>query len=288
MNKPPPICEGPDLNPRPPGFLVPANACDCHVHVFDGLSEQIAERRYTAPEALLDDYVALQDKLGLSRAVIVQPSVYGTDNRTTMAAIQGRTGMKAIVVVSADIAEQELGKLSEKGAVGCRVNTLYPSNAQLDDLKRLARSIATFGWHLQMLVDVSQIEDLMTLVDGLDVPVVFDHMGHVPTAKDINDPGFQSLLRLLGDGLAWAKISGAYRMTSGQGPIHGDVRPFAEALIRTNPEHLVWGSDWPHPKIPTPMPNDGDLLAELADWVPDEKTRNAILVTNPERLYGFA
>jgi predicted TIM-barrel fold metal-dependent hydrolase len=196
--------------------------------------------------------------------------------------------MKAIVVVSADTPKQHLRELADKGAVGCRVNTLFPSNAQLDDVKLLARSIADFGWHLQMLVDVSEIDDLVSLVTDLLVPVVFDHMGHVPALKGVDDPGFQSLLRLLGDGLAWAKISGAYRTTAGQGPAYPDVRPFADALIRTNAEHLVWGCDWPHPDIATPMPNDGDLLNQLADWVLDEATLKAILVTNPERLYGFA
>ena len=284
---PPPICEGPDLDPLPPGFAVPANACDCHVHVFDEPSEQIEERRYTAPRASLQAYIALQRKLGLTRTVIVQPSVYGTDNRTTMSVVQGRADMKAIVVVGADAPKQQLRELADLGAVGCRVNTLYPSNAQLDDLKRLARSIADLGWHLQLLVDVSEIENLIPLVTGLPLPVVFDHMGHVPATKGVDDPGFQSLLRLLGDGHAWAKISGVYRTTAGQDQAYPDVRPFADALIRTNVDHLVWGSDWPHPDIATPMPNDGHLLNQFAEWAPDEATLKTILVTNPERLYGF-
>jgi predicted TIM-barrel fold metal-dependent hydrolase len=35
------------------------------------------------------------------------------------------------------------------------------------------------------------------------------------------------------------------------------------------------------------MPNVGDLLDVLADWAPDPATREAILATNPQRLYGF-
>ena len=287
MNNQPPLAAGPDLDPREPDFAVPANACDCHVHVFDKPSVQIADRRYTAPEALLETYLTTHRKLSLTRAVIVQPSVYGTDNRTTMNAIQGQDSMRAIVVVSADTPKQQLKEFAEKGAVGCRVNTLFPSESQLDDLKPLAQSIADFGWHLQLLVDVSEIDDLISLVSSLPVPVVFDHMGHVPVAKGVDDPGFQSLLRLLGQGRAWAKISGAYRTTERLGPAYPDVGPVAEALIRANPDNLVWGSDWPHPHIRTPMPNDGDLLSHVADWAPDEAVRNAILVTNPERLYGF-
>ena len=35
------------------------------------------------------------------------------------------------------------------------------------------------------------------------------------------------------------------------------------------------------------MPNEGNLLDIRGDWVPDEHTREAILVHNPAHLYGF-
>jgi predicted TIM-barrel fold metal-dependent hydrolase len=62
---------------------------------------------------------------------------------------------------------------------------------------------------------------------------------------------------------------------------------FARALVAAVPERLVWGSDWPHVTLDTPMPNDGDLLDRLAHWAPDPKTREQILVDNPATLYGF-
>lgn len=59
-------------------------------------------------------------------------------------------------------------------------------------------------------------------------------------------------------------------------------RAFAQANGR-----LVWGSDWPHVMLDTPMPNTGDLCSQLAVWTPDAATRNKILVDNAARLYGF-
>ena len=69
--------------------------------------------------------------------------------------------------------------------------------------------------------------------------------------------------------------------------INADVSEFAQALVRVAPDQCLWASDWPHPQIPVPMPNDGDLMDQLADWIPVEHLRNQVLVENPTRLYGF-
>ena len=62
---------------------------------------------------------------------------------------------------------------------------------------------------------------------------------------------------------------------------------FARALVEAAPDRLVWGSDWPHVLLTTEMPNDGDLVDQIAEWVPDATARERILVGNAERLYGF-
>jgi len=119
------------------------------------------------------------------------------------------------------------------------------------------------------------------------VPAVFDHLGHVPTHKGIGDTGFRNLLALVREELAWVKLSGTYRTTGLQATPYDDTRPFVDALIEANPRQLVWGTDWPHPSIPVPMPDDTDLTDQFGEWVGDAALRQAILVDNPERLYGF-
>ena len=155
------------------------------------------------------------------------------------------------------------------------------------NLQALARKVAAVDWHLQLLVDVSAFDDIQKRVQTLEVPVVFDHMGHIPAHKGINDPGFQQLLRLLGDGNAWVKLSGAYRLSDGASPDYSDVDDIVDSLINTNPDRLIWGSDWPHPHVPHAMPNDTKLLNLLSKWIPNTHLRNHILVENPEKLYGF-
>jgi 2-pyrone-4,6-dicarboxylate lactonase len=115
---------------------------------------------------------------------------------------------------------------------------------------------------------------------------VFGHLGYQRTEKGIDDPGFQSLLRLLRAGKAWVKLTGPYRISSAPLP-YPDTVPFAHALLSANADRIVWGSDWPHVMVQTDMPNDGDLCDVLATWIPDADLRRQVLVDNPARLYGF-
>lgn len=289
--KTPPLCSAPDGRVSTPDFVLPENACDCHFHVFDGPSEQVLPRTYTAPPATLEQIKRVHKTLGISRSVVVQPSIYGTDNRTTLSALESSHGstdvMKAIVVVEDSTPMTTLTELKDSGAVGCRLNLLYESNTQSTHLNLLARKASELDWHLQLLVDVSAFDDLEATIRALNVPVVFDHMGHIPSHKGLNDQGFQQMLRLLGDGLAWVKLSAAYRLSDKSQLNYSDLTPFVDALVRTNPDQLVWGSDWPHPHVPDTMPNDTDLLNLLHTWVPNNNLRDKILATNPEQLYGF-
>lgn len=282
----PPLCAAPDPHPRKPENTAPPGACDCHFHVFDEPSPQIPDRKYTAPTAPLTAYRKMQSVLGLDRAVIVQPSIYGTDNRTTMLSMPDDGSMKAIVVVDENTDAGDLQKLADNGAVGARFNVLFSNQARTDGLATLAHRMADLCWHLQVLTDVSAQSNLLEILSDLPVPVVFDHMGHVPTEKGVEDPGFQTLLRLLDSGNIWVKLSGVYRVTGSKSGDYGDVAPMAKALVCANPDRMIWGSDWPHPAVDIRMPNDADLFDLLFDWAGSDAARK-ILVDNPEQLYGF-
>lgn len=248
----------------------------------------VVDRLYTPPEAPLATYENLLSTLGFSRGVIVQPSVYGTDNRATLEAVASAPDrFRAVVVVDGTITLKDLQKMHDSGARGVRANLLFSGEKALADVKSVAATIADLGWHLQVLLDVSIFPDLYDFFSALPVPTVFDHMGHAPAHYGTDHEGFRALLRLVEEGKAWAKLSGAYRITSRSAPHYPDVDPIARALIAANPAQVVWGSDWPHPHFPGAMPNDGDLLDQLADWAPSRSLRAAILRDNPARLYDF-
>lgn len=293
-----PFCEAADPFVRQPDLTLPAGATDCHAHVFGPQScyDYTSNRSYTPPDAPAGAYRHLHQQLGIERGVLVQPSVYGTDNSLQADTLNYLNGLnkghqskqyKGVAVVDADVSEQELDLLSESGHCGVRMNLLFKGGIEWPDVVRLADRLAEHQWHLQFLVDVSEFDDFEHKVRELPVPVVVDHMGHMECRKGIENPGFQSLLQLMQEGHAWVKLSGAYRITAEQLPPYNDVTPFAQALIEANSEQCVWGSDWPHPHFSTPMPNDGDLLDLLALWAPDEAIRHKILVANPACLYGF-
>jgi len=267
-------------DPLPPG------ACDCHVHVF-GPPERYPfapDRAYTPPEASFQSYRAVMRDLGLNRAVLVQPSVYGTDNRAMLRAMRlaGPT-VRGVAVIGA----QDEDDLAAVGVRGLRINTLFPGAPDIDDLDELAARIAPFGWHLQMLIDVAKSPDFVKRLGRLPAPTVIDHLGQMPAGTGPDHPGFQRLLGLLREGRTWVKLSAPYRLNVRGGPPYDDVRPLAEAVLEAAPDRVVWGSDWPHPAIEGPRPHPARLLNPLFDWVDDADLAHRVLVDNPARLYGF-
>jgi predicted TIM-barrel fold metal-dependent hydrolase len=221
--------------------------------------------------------------------VVVQPSVYGTDNAVTLDAADaiGPHRARAVVVVDEASGPAELEAMAARGARGVRFNAVSGNGSPLEGLERLAERIAPLGWHVQLYTQADAMPGLEPVLRRLPVPVVVDHMGGVKAAAGgVEHPGFRALLRLV-EGGAWAKLCG-YRASSG--PPYADVAPMARALLRAAPDRCVWGTDWPHPSLhdPAEVPDDGELLDALGAWAPDEGARWAVLVDNPAHLYGFA
>jgi 2-pyrone-4,6-dicarboxylate lactonase len=271
-----------------PKNRLPAGTVDCHFHVFEDPSvyPHTANRSYTPTLAPWAAFEAMNNAIGADRAVLVHPSVYGHDHRTlydTMHAHHDR--LRAVAVLSVDSTDAEIERLHDAGTRGTRVNILFAGGNQLSDAEALARRIKPFGWHIQFLVDVAAQPDIPVWASKLGVPVVFDHFGH-PSNPEIKDAGFQNMCALVREGMAWVKLSGAYRVVNPANKWSA-IQPFVDALLNTRTDRLVWGTDWPHPNIPAPMPNDGDIADTVFTWLPTEALRHQILVRNPEALYGF-
>jgi predicted TIM-barrel fold metal-dependent hydrolase len=253
----------------------------------------VPDRTYTPPDALLPEYLHVIQTLGLERIVLVQPSMHGTDNSVMLGALsaihsQGIAGY-AIAGIAADCSDNQLKTLHEGGVRGVRLNMLYRGGkaANVDATAQIAARLRTMNWCLEMLVDVSFLGAELLSYDKLGVPLVIDHLGHMPARQGPSDPGFQALLELVRRGNTWVKLSGAYRLADGPDFPAAEIADLARALVETAPTRMLWGTDWPHTMCSIPMPNDGALLDLLAEWIPDERTRNLILVDNPADLYGF-
>ncbi len=288
-----PLCAAPDRAPRTPAFTVPAGATDCHVHVFGPADRYPYQdnRAYTPPDSTPDDLARLQSALGLSRAVVVQASVHGTDNGAVCDAIAlDPVNRRGIAAVPKSVSEADLASLHAAGVRGIRVNLVDRGGMPYDSTETvvdLARRIEPLGWHVEFLVHVELSNDFLRLVERLAVPSVVGHLGYAKSHGGAQHPGYQRFLALMREGRCWAKMTGPYRISAEPTLPYDDVAPFAAALLEAAPDRLVWGSDWPHVMVTRPMPNDGDLFDLLALWVRDKETRRTILVENPARLYGF-
>jgi 2-pyrone-4,6-dicarboxylate lactonase len=290
----PPLCAAPDPAPRKPKITLPAGATDTHAHICGPKSQYayFSERVYTPPDCLLPAYSHMLKTLGVERAVLVQPSVYGTDNTAMLDAMKvaGRS-FRGVSVVADDISESELKRLHDAGVRGVRVNIVdvpdrKPGTMPMEALKKLAQKVKPFGWHMEFLAHVDEFPDLDNMLDGFPVDTVYGHLGYMKTDKGIAHPGFQALLRLMQAGKAWVKLTGPYRISLQAMP-HADTDLYAHALIKAAPQQVLWGSDWPHVMVKGAMPNDGDICDLLGNWVPDADVRRQVLVDNPARLYGF-
>jgi len=290
-----PTCAPPDFHTRRPKLRLPGGACDTHAHILGPAARYAYSpaRVYTPPDCLLPDYLKMLATLGVERAVLVQPSVYGTDNTVMLGAMKSAGNrFRGVAVVAENISDTELKKLDAAGVRGVRVNIVdvkdrKPGTLPMDALKELARHVAPLGWHMEFLMHADEFPDLDRAFADFPVDIVLGHLGYMKTDKGPGNAGFQALLNLMKAGRAWVKLTGPSRITTTGGLPYADVMPYAHALLETNPERVIWGTDWPHVIIKTPMPNDGDLADLLSDWIPDARLREQVLVRNPAKLYGF-
>ncbi len=281
----------------PVNFAIPAHACDCHTHIF-GDFPLSAGRSYTPEFASPKEMTALHRALHIQRVVIVTPSIYGSDNSSSLQGMKARgKNARGVAVIDDLTTEKDLDRMHVAGMRGIRLNLNNGAQSALPPRERFtaaAQRMKARGWHIQMFVGPRVITHIKDLVLESPVPVVFDHFGGASLTAGPEQAGFADLVDLV-------KVSKAYVKISISGPNIGlpytGADPLAKALIAANPERVLWGTDWPHPDAasgragtavsPLKQVDDGEVLNQLPRWAPDALTRQKILVDNPARLYGF-
>ncbi len=278
-----------------PSRMLPALACDSHMHIFDRRFAPSPHWPRTPPDAPVAAYRRLQQRLGTSRAVVVTPSTYGTDNACTLDALdQLGDQARGVAVVGQGVSDAELARLAARRVRGLRVNFVSPQSCGETTpgmLTALAEQVARHphcaGWHIQMFAQPEQIVAMAPLLQAMPVPLAIDHLGRIDPGEGTTAPAYAVLRRLLDDGNTWVKLSGAYMRSAVQGPGYEDTLPLGRALVQAAPERLVWGSDWPHTTEAPGTVDDAALLDLLRAWAGSDAAMDAILVDNPARLYGF-
>ena len=272
-----------------PKLKVPYGACDCHMHIYESRFPVALTAVSPPPEAPLPAYRNVRQQLGLTRAVIVQPSAYGTDNSCTMEAVKALgKDARGVVVVDTTVTDAALAQLTDAGARGIRFHMLPGGALPWDILEEMAALVDTFGWHVQLQMDGRFLSERESVLKRLPGILVIDHVGKFLEPVTTQHAGFQTLLRLVDTGRCWVKLSAPYEVSKAGPPYYDDVGALAKALVKAAPERMVWASNWPHPSVSgSAAPDDADLLDVLLDWVDDDAVRSRILVDNPAKLYGF-
>jgi 2-pyrone-4,6-dicarboxylate lactonase len=286
-----PTIPGPDPDTKTPKFKLPPLACDTHCHIFGPHAKYpyVADRPYTPPDAPLEDFRALHAKLGVGRAVIVNASVHGTDNRIALDAIAASGGAyRAVANIDDAITEHELHVLHEGGFKGCRFNFVRHLGGVPDQrvFDRVIQMIAPLGWHVDLHFDAIDLPKYADMLARLPLPYTIDHMGRVKASDGLDQLPFKTLIDLMThDEKCWVKVCGCERVSSA-GPPFTDAVPFARRIVETAPDRVIWGTDWPHPNVKV-MPNDGELVDLIPLFAPEAELQEKILVSNPARLFGF-
>jgi len=276
---------------EPPKLKAPPNATDCHHHIYNARYPVDPGATLRPPDALVEDYRALQNRIGTTRNVLVQPSTYGVDNRCHLDALAtfGRSA-RMVAVVNDTVSTEELKRMHALGVRGIRFNLAQAGATTPEMLEPLSKRINELGWHIQINAPATKILEIMPILEErVPSPIVFDHLAHIPQPDGVNHPLFAKVRALIDKGRTWVKLSGAYADTKIGPPSYSDSSAVARAYAKAAPERCVWGSDWPHPTEQSKqLPDDALLFDLLTDWVPDEKVRHQILVANPTSLYDFA
>ncbi|MBX2856398.1 MAG: amidohydrolase family protein [Rhodobacteraceae bacterium] len=271
-------------------LVAPTGAVDTHIHFFYPPYDVQPAAGLPPQPATLEDYAVIQARLGVRRAVVVQPNAYQFDNRCTLGSLRrlGADQARAIVAIRPDQTAMDLKQLDEEGVCGVRIMTLGGGAIGFENIRDIAERIAPLGWHLNVQFDGREMVERAEVLQELPCPFVIDHTGKYLTPVTPEDPAFTALLRLVDRGDVYVKLSAPYETSQTGAPAFDDVGALAKRLVAHAPERMMWASNWPHVSVTADnLPDDADLLDVLLEWAPDQEIQHKILVENPNRFYGF-
>ncbi|MBY3345993.1 amidohydrolase family protein [Rhizobium laguerreae] len=269
---------------RLPRAALPQGTVDTHFHVFRAGAPLNTPRSYTPDIATIADWIEFSGTLGIARGVLVQPSVYGLDNRVLLEALAAYPDrLRGIVVIDPETAATEIERLDRLGVRGVRINTRNKGGVPLAAARTLAQNIAPPGWSLQLQINPEQLPDIGATLSGIRLPIVIDHLGFIPLASETRSLHVDALKRLMDRAEAYVKVTAPYRLTK-------DVNydGFAEvacALAASHAERVLWGSDWPHTELWDGMPDDAELVETMQAAIDDPATAEKVFVRNAEALF---
>lgn len=266
---------------------------DCHAHIIDPTRFPLTAARGYKPRpdegGTCEEFCAVLDRHGVSHAVLVQLSGYGTDNAAILDALRTVPGrFKAIVVVDPLASDKSLEDLAAAGVVGARFNLVSyePDALASSTAPRMLQRLKALRWFAQIYADDAQWPLAAAVLKASGVRVLVDHFGVRDIAGGTGQKGFQAILALGREGMATAKLSSPFRVSRMLAGFE-DLDPFvAELLAAFGVDGCLWGSDWPFINV-SRRPSYADVMAPLSRWFPEPADRQRVLTHNAQRLFGI-
>jgi len=303
---------------------LPQGSCDSHVHIFGHLDQypMALDRTYTPIEASVRDLQNHLKSLDLTRTVLIQPSVYGEDNRCMITALaELKDTARGVAVLPIGIGFEELAHFHIHRVRGVRLNIASRHNPQdpwtvsklqqeisswTEKLSAMSKSSLTMEydtttitcpWHIQVFCEPSLLTEAFLPMLQNSTKLVIDHVG-LMTPKNLRQSKMiDQLLKILVDGQHFMKLSASYRLQCISERESNNLSAFVNLLTSACPDQLLWASDWPHTnlikdkspleEIPFRNISKNRLQEELFEWLATEDLVQKIMVKNPEKIYGF-
>jgi 2-pyrone-4,6-dicarboxylate lactonase len=274
--------------------LLPGGSCDTQIHVFGNLAKYPprAGAVYDPPEeATIEEALTLHRRLGFDRAVLVQPSAYGSDHRLLLDVLKTLPASNycGVAIISDTTTDAEIRTLHESGVRGVRFLLakylgLAPEPASVI---RCMDRVREYGWITKLYALSSEFLELEHLLRQIKGPAVFDHMASLEFGIGFDQPACRLVVDLLRNSENWwISLSNGDVLSETAQP-WTDAAEFGRRLYEAAPDRAIWCTDWPKTMYPKEIPTDVETLELLARYLPNQEAMKRVLVDNPAKLFGF-
>jgi len=234
------------------------NFIDGHSHVWtpDTKAYPLAAgfRRFdmNPPSFTVEELQVKMQSVGVSRAVLIQMSFYGFDNRYLLDSIRKYPGQFCGVAVVDQNAPEPASQMQALKLLGIRGFRIYPKNEPIGDwlgcesMHRMFAAGAALRMAMCCLIDPDALPALDRMCrDFPDTPVVIDHLCRIGVSGTIQDQDVDALCRMARHKNVSVKVSAFYALGKKQSP-YRDLSPLIKRVYEAfGPERLMWASDSP-------------------------------------------
>lgn len=284
---------------------LPKNSCDSHLHVFgDPKVYPVGNPNalYQPPQdCTFADMQALHRAMGIDRAVLVQPTIYGTDHSLLHDVLKAapKGNYLGVAIVDDSVSDAELARLHGAGVRGARFN--FGGNFKLapsfDGLRRTLDRVRELGWFVKVFGFGDDFLPVEAELRRIKVPAIIDHLGGPDPERGTSVPVIRMLLDLLKNENWWVQLSNG-DLRSKVGEPWNDMVPFGRLFYEAAPERCMWATDWPHvhrfirpgkdPHAGHGVEHEFSTVVLLERYLPDRAARDRVLVDNPARFFNFS